>query len=166
VERDGGVLMRWQQKPATACPKRVSVRRRPQTGGDELHCCWCCLTFELTPTAEAGVVSPVRDDATAGTDRAYNACRSGSGAERGVRPQRDSACEPHPGPVLFQQKLRYFGCMTLQGLLLMGVLVATAYASGLALSSLVQRQWRSELRRFWLYIGAALVTNVLLYLFV
>jgi hypothetical protein len=56
--------------------------------------------------------------------------------------------------------------MTLQGLLLMGVLVATAYASGLALSSLVQRQWRSELRRFWLYIGAALVTNVLLYLFV
>ena len=47
----------------------------------------CGLTFELTPTAEAGVVSPVRDDATAGTDRAYNACRSGSGAERGVRPQ-------------------------------------------------------------------------------
>ena len=47
----------------------------------------CGLTFELTPTAEAGVVSPVRDDATNGTDRAYNACRSGSGAERGVRPQ-------------------------------------------------------------------------------
>ena len=46
----------------------------------------CRLTFELTPTAEVGVVSPVRDDATAGTDRAYNACRSGSGAERGVRP--------------------------------------------------------------------------------
>ncbi len=43
------------------------------------------LTFELTPTAETGVVSPVCDDATAGTDRAYNACRSGSGAERGVR---------------------------------------------------------------------------------
>ena len=43
------------------------------------------LTFELTPTAEAGVVSPVRDDATDGADRAYNACRSGSGAERGVR---------------------------------------------------------------------------------
>jgi hypothetical protein len=46
-------------------------------------------TFELTPTAKAGVVSPVRDDATAGADRAYNACRSGSGAERGVRPHRD-----------------------------------------------------------------------------
>ena len=45
------------------------------------------LTFELTPTAETGVVSPVCDDATAGTDRAYNACRSGSGAERGVRHQ-------------------------------------------------------------------------------
>jgi hypothetical protein len=48
----------------------------------------CRLTFELTPTAEAGVVSPVSDDATAGTHRAYNACRSGSGAERGVRRQR------------------------------------------------------------------------------
>ena len=45
-----------------------------------------CLTFELTPTAEAGAVSPVRDDANAGTDRAYSACRSGSGVERGVRP--------------------------------------------------------------------------------
>jgi hypothetical protein len=52
----------------------------------------CGLTFELTPTAEAGVVSPVRDDATAGTDRAYNACRSGSGAERGVRHLREVAC--------------------------------------------------------------------------
>ncbi len=43
------------------------------------------LTFELTPTAEAGGVSPVCDDATAGADRAYAACRSGSGVERGVR---------------------------------------------------------------------------------
>ena len=124
----------------------------------------CGLTFEFTRAAEAGVVSPVCDDATAGTHRAYNACRSGSGVQRGVRPQRDSACEPHPGPVRCQKKLRYSGCMTLQGLLLMGVLVATAYASGLALSSLVQRQWRREFRRFWLYIGAALVTNFLLYL--
>jgi hypothetical protein len=45
----------------------------------------CGLTFELTPTAEAGAVSPVCDDATAGADRAYSACRSGSGVERGVR---------------------------------------------------------------------------------
>ena len=28
--------------------------------------------------AEAGVVSPVRENSTAGADRAYNACRSGS----------------------------------------------------------------------------------------
>ena len=47
--------------------------------------CSCCLTFELTPTAEAGGVSPVTDDATDGGRRAYDACRSGSGAERGVR---------------------------------------------------------------------------------
>ena len=46
----------------------------------------CRLTFELTPTAEAGGVSPVTDDATNGGRRAYDACRSGSGAERGVRP--------------------------------------------------------------------------------
>ena len=45
-----------------------------------------CLTFELTPTAEAGAVSPVPDDSTSGGDRAYSACRSGSGVERGVRP--------------------------------------------------------------------------------
>ncbi len=51
----------------------------------------CGLTFELTPTAEAGAVSPVRDDANAGTDRAYSACRSGSGVERGVRPRWLSA---------------------------------------------------------------------------
>jgi UDP-N-acetylenolpyruvoylglucosamine reductase len=46
----------------------------------------------------------------------------------------------------------------------MGVLVASAYASGLALSSLVQRQWRRAPRRIWLYIGAAIVTNLLLFL--
>jgi hypothetical protein len=28
--------------------------------------------------AEAGFVSPVRDDSTSGADRAYKACRSGS----------------------------------------------------------------------------------------
>ncbi len=46
------------------------------------------LTFELTPTAEAGGVSPVTDDATNGGRRAYAACRSGSGVERGVRRHR------------------------------------------------------------------------------
>ena len=55
------------------------------------HAWLCGLTFELTPTAEAGVVSPVRDDATNGTDRAYNACSSGSGAERGVRPPSETS---------------------------------------------------------------------------
>jgi hypothetical protein len=54
--------------------------------------CVCGLTFELTPTVEAGGVSPVRDDATAGADRAYDACRSGSGVERGVRPHRVQQC--------------------------------------------------------------------------
>jgi hypothetical protein len=44
------------------------------------------LTFEFTRPAEAGGVGPVRDDATAGTHRAYTACRSGSGVQRVVRP--------------------------------------------------------------------------------
>jgi hypothetical protein len=51
------------------------------------------LTFELTPTAEAGGVSPVTDDATNGGRRAYDACRSGSGAERGVMPHTARAEE-------------------------------------------------------------------------
>ena len=46
---------------------------------------WCGLTFELTPRAEAGAVSPVGDDSTAGASRAYSARRSESGVERGVR---------------------------------------------------------------------------------
>jgi hypothetical protein len=46
----------------------------------------CGLTFEFTRPAEAGGVSLVRDDATAGTDQAYTACRSGSGVQRVVRP--------------------------------------------------------------------------------
>jgi hypothetical protein len=51
-----------------------------------LGCVWCGLTFEFTRPAEAGAVSPVCDDATAGTRRAYSACRSGSGVQRVVRP--------------------------------------------------------------------------------
>ena len=45
----------------------------------------CGLTFEFTRPAEVGVVSPACDHATAGTRRAYNACRSGSGVQRVVR---------------------------------------------------------------------------------
>ena len=45
------------------------------------------LTFELTPTAEAGSVSRDCDDSTTGAGPAYAACRSGSGVERGVRPR-------------------------------------------------------------------------------
>ena len=41
---------------------------------------------ELTPRAEAGLVSPDCDDATAGAGWAYKACRSESGVERVVRP--------------------------------------------------------------------------------
>ena len=48
--------------------------------------CLCSLTFELTPTAEAGSVSLGCDDATLATGQAYAACRSGSAVERGVRP--------------------------------------------------------------------------------
>jgi hypothetical protein len=45
------------------------------------------VTFEKAETfllpAEAGFVSPVRDNSTAGADRAYKACRSGSAWARG-----------------------------------------------------------------------------------
>ena len=59
----------------------------------------CSLTFELTPTAEAGAVSPVTDDATTGRHRAYSACRSGSGVERGVRPHSHlRAVKPQEAP--------------------------------------------------------------------
>ena len=44
------------------------------------------LTLELTPRAEAGGVSLVRDDAPSAADQAYAACRSASGVERPVRP--------------------------------------------------------------------------------
>ncbi len=55
--------------------------------GRQLPCKTRGLTFELTPRAEAGGVSPVRDDATPDADRAYTGCRSTSGVERGVRPR-------------------------------------------------------------------------------
>ena len=46
--------------------------------------CSCCLTFELTPTAEAGRLARAVQHKPA--RRAGKlACRSGSGAERGVR---------------------------------------------------------------------------------
>ena len=46
------------------------------------------LTLELTPRAEAGGVSLVRDDAPSAADQAYDGCRSASGVERPVRPHR------------------------------------------------------------------------------
>ena len=49
------------------------------------------LTFELTPRAEAGGVSPDCDDSTTGAGRAYAACRSESGVERGVLRHRAAA---------------------------------------------------------------------------
>ena len=52
------------------------------------ECELCRPTFEFTRPAEEGGVSLVRDDATAGTNQAYTACRSGSGVQRAVRPQR------------------------------------------------------------------------------
>ena len=60
------------------------------------HCMACelrGLTFELTPTAEAGGVSRDCDDSTTGAGPAYTACRSGSGVERGVRPRRQCAAD-------------------------------------------------------------------------
>jgi hypothetical protein len=56
---------------------------------------WRGLTFEFTRPAEAGGVSPVCDDATAGTHRAYTACRSGSGVQRVVR--RHASCAKPAG---------------------------------------------------------------------
>jgi hypothetical protein len=45
----------------------------------------CSLTFELTPTAEAGRLARVVQHKQA-RRAGKAACRSGSGAERGVRP--------------------------------------------------------------------------------
>ena len=55
------------------------------------ECALWGLTFELTPRAEAGGVSLVRDDSTTGAGRAYAACRSESGVERGVLRHRAAA---------------------------------------------------------------------------
>jgi hypothetical protein len=75
------------KRPGIAFPEGVSARRRPRTGGSELQCCSCCLTFELTPTAEAGCARREVEHRQA-RFAAGTACRSGSGAERGVRPHR------------------------------------------------------------------------------
>ena len=45
------------------------------------------LTFELTPTTEAGAVRLGRENVHRTSDQPYSACRSGSAVERGVRPQ-------------------------------------------------------------------------------
>lgn len=66
---------------------RGEEKPKGKKGGGDFHAerLSCGRTFELTPTAQAGGVSPVRDDATPAADRAYVACRSGSGVERVVR---------------------------------------------------------------------------------
>jgi hypothetical protein len=48
----------------------------------------CGLTFELTPTTEAGSVRLVRENVQRTSDQPYAACRSGSAVERGVRQHR------------------------------------------------------------------------------
>jgi hypothetical protein len=45
-----------------------------------------CVSFELTPTAEAGGGWPRRDNITVGPKRPGAACLRGSGIERGLRP--------------------------------------------------------------------------------
>ncbi len=57
------------------------------------NCIWCGLTFELTPTAEAGRLARAVQHKPA-RRAGKMACRSGSGAERGVRPHRAQAAEP------------------------------------------------------------------------
>jgi hypothetical protein len=48
-------------------------------GQNELgHMCLVQPNVRAKLPAEAGLVSPVRDDSTTGADRAYKACRSGS----------------------------------------------------------------------------------------
>jgi hypothetical protein len=65
--------------PVTASPRaqraeqRRSNKGRKTTGAPNLR-----PNVRAKLPAEAGVVSPVRDNSTAGADRAYNACRSGS----------------------------------------------------------------------------------------
>jgi hypothetical protein len=49
------------------------------------------LTFEVTPTVEAGAVRPGCDDGTSGAARPYSACRSGSALSEGLGATRDTA---------------------------------------------------------------------------
>ena len=62
--------------------------RQARTALERLGIGLRCLTFELTPRAEAGTVSRDGDDGSAGAGPAYSACRSESGVERGVRRHR------------------------------------------------------------------------------
>ena len=73
--------------PRLWCPRGLVFGARLEPRAEA---CLCGLTFELTPTAEAGAVRPGCDDLTGGAARPYSACRSGSGVERGVRPRRSS----------------------------------------------------------------------------
>ena len=80
VERDGASGAKGQVQEASRL-RRAVLRSADQAAKRG-------LTFELTPTAEAGAVRPGGDDSTAGADRPYSACRSGSGVERVVRRRR------------------------------------------------------------------------------
>ena len=85
----------------------------------------CGLTFELTPTAEAGGVSRAGDDSTTGAGPAYDACRSRSGVERGVRrhsaqrlcsrvrARRFSHCVPLSSAEASHRTRLGFGCLYL-----------------------------------------------------
>ena len=83
------------ERERTSCLGEPPAASRDEPRNNAAH---AGLTFEFTRPAEAGGVSPACDDATAGTRRAYNACRSGSGVQRGVRPHctgLDSEEESH-----------------------------------------------------------------------
>jgi uncharacterized membrane protein YjjP (DUF1212 family) len=54
--------------------------------------------------------------------------------------------------------------MSFQAFILITVFGATAYVSGLAISALVQREWRTARTKFWLSLFGALVMNAALYL--
>ncbi len=74
-----GVAPLMQQAPDFQASQRHvhgALRRTLDCGTYSGRCVWPNVRAKLP--AEAGFVSPVRDDSTTGADRAYKACRSGS----------------------------------------------------------------------------------------
>ena len=85
----------WCGSSVTSLNASANLRMVANLMGVALGLARCCvwgLTFEFTRPEEEGVVSPTCDDATAGTRRAYNACRSGSGVQRVVRQHSRRLC--------------------------------------------------------------------------